>query len=50
MKKYDLIIPVGAVCKTSQNLRQFKRQPESLPVDWILSLDKGKNYHQLETR
>ncbi len=39
MKRYDVIIPIGSICKTSQNLRNFKLQNESLPFDWILTLD-----------
>ena len=50
MKKFDLILPAGAVCKTSQNLRQLKRQYESLPFDWILTLDLDKIHHLLANR
>jgi len=50
MKKYDLIIPVGATCKTSHNLRQFKRQNESLPFDWVLTLSLDKICRMLSTR
>lgn len=39
MKRYDVIIPIGSICKTSQNLRNLKLQNESLPFDWILTLD-----------
>ena len=50
MKKFDLILPAGAVCKTSQNLRQLKRQYESLPFDWILTPDLDKIHHLLANR
>lgn len=49
MKRYDLIIPIGSVCKTSHNLRVFKRQYESLPFDWILTLDLEKIREPLAT-
>ena len=45
-----MILPAGAVCKTSQNLRQLKRQYESLPFDWILTPDLDKIHHLLANR
>lgn len=49
MTKYDIIIPIGSVCKTSQNLRDLKKQNESLPFDWIFVADLDMIYTALET-
>lgn len=50
MTRYDLIIPIGSVCKTSHNLRSLKRQYESLPFDWILIPDLHMVTSVLQTR
>lgn len=34
-KKYDLIIPLGSFCATSEGLRRNKLQYESYPFDWL---------------
>ena len=49
MKRYDIIIPIGSVCKTSQNLRNLKLQNESLPFDWVLTLDINQIKEMLES-
>lgn len=50
MQKYDLIIPIGTTCKNTHNLRALKRQYESLPFDWILTLDLDQIHKALATK
>ncbi len=50
MPRYDIIIPIGSVCKTSQNLRKLKLQTESLPFDWVLTLDINQIKNMLQSR
>lgn len=34
-KKFDFIVPIGTTCMVAYNLREIKRQRESLPFDWV---------------
>lgn len=39
MQKFDFIVPFGAFCITSQNLRKLGLQAYSLPFDWIANAE-----------
>ena len=49
-KKFDFIIPIGATCMVAHNLREIKRQRESLPFDWVWIVDFQTIIHFIATR